>query len=667
MTVTPDADLPVWSFPPNWKAGIRERLEWLTDVLASVTGVEQRRGLRLSPRRSLEFDLLHERQARSFLDLMLRANGGGEWMLPLWHDTGRLAEDAVATVTTSLAVDTTYREFLDGGLALIGADDPLVYEVVQIDSVADAALSLAAAVSKDWPAGAKIYPMRRGRLDDQPKLKLHTSRVGQTTVQFNLTRANDWAGAASLTSYAGLPVLETPPEWSEPVDVTLARLLDQAENEFGLAFFADAAGRAFSGQQYRWQLDGRAEHAAFRDLLYTLQGRRTPLWTPTFAEDLTLGAPALSGATAIEVMLCGFELSGAPFVGREHIRIERVDGAPLHRKITGVGTPGSVDTERLLIDSPLPAALTVEDVVRISFMDVSRLDQDAIEIHHYADTDGAADVAAVFKSFPNIRIANEDNTGDPSAYDGGDGGGDAGGEGGDGGGGSGGTGGGGGGGTGTGVPPSEWTTANDPDVDMMLVGGEDYLVQNANRSYSVTNPGADDVTLRFEVRPGDVWTAVDPSTKNRSEIAGSIQYPMGTPIQVTYDWTVEAGPTNDAPWLVAGQFHQLPNDGRSPPYGIYFYGNDKMKIVIGAGAGYLTLYADSANIVRGHVYAMEINATFDDTAGALEVIRDGVTLCNYTGPLGWSGMTSVYWKEGVYRGAAGTTIAMVYANLSITA
>ncbi|RUF67839.1 hypothetical protein IPC1105_33025, partial [Pseudomonas aeruginosa] len=49
-----------WSFAPDWADGVQESLEWLTELLTSTSGLEQRRSLRLSPRRSFEAEFYAE-------------------------------------------------------------------------------------------------------------------------------------------------------------------------------------------------------------------------------------------------------------------------------------------------------------------------------------------------------------------------------------------------------------------------------------------------------------------------------------------------------------------------------------------------------------------------------------------------------------------------------
>jgi Ca2+-binding RTX toxin-like protein len=206
------------------------------------------------------------------------------------------------------------------------------------------------------------------------------------------------------------------------------------------------------------------------------------------------------------------------------------------------------------------------------------------------------------------------------------------------------------------------------NTGQLTIGGSNYVVDSAGMPYSFTSPSAG--VLRFQVQAGDHW-APDKSTVQRSEIAGTTTYAEGTPLHISYGWNMEPGQANNASWLVAGQLHTIVSNGISPPFAIYMSG-DKMMIRIdeaGTNANaysyYKTIYTDTANIVRGHTYAMQIDATFGAN-GYLHVVRDGVTLADYHGPMGYAGMGAVYWKEGIYRAAASSTIAMDYSNLSVT-
>jgi Ca2+-binding RTX toxin-like protein len=206
------------------------------------------------------------------------------------------------------------------------------------------------------------------------------------------------------------------------------------------------------------------------------------------------------------------------------------------------------------------------------------------------------------------------------------------------------------------------------NTGQLTIGGSAYNVESAGQSYSVTQPSTG--VLRFEVHSGD-RPAGDSTGIERSEVAGATRFSSGTPIHVSYNWMVEPGQANNASWLVAGQIHTVVSNGISPPFAIYMSG-DKMTIRIdeaGSNANaysyYKTIYTDTANIVRGHNYAMQIDADFGAN-GYLHVARDGVTLVDYHGPLGYANMGQVYWKEGIYRADASNPIAMDYGNLSVT-
>jgi hypothetical protein len=401
-----DDALPVWTIKPNWSEGIVERLSWLTDVIASTFGPEQRRALRLSPRREFEMKFNPVDQARSYFDLFLHRLGSQEFMVPLFHDTGRMTA-GIAGGAVTIPLDTTYREFVVGGLAVIIGDDPFTFDKVTVSGIADDHLTVTAGgVTQAWPKGSKVYPLRRARLSDESQVSALTSRVGDGTLQFQLNQANDLLDEGAWdTLYADYPIILDPPNRRENLDLTFNRNSIVLDNDQGLRTLNDdtASGatkaRAFTVQVDQRMMQGRAAHWAFRQMLYRLRGRQGTVWLPTFNRDIQLSQPALATDARLDVKKIGYAYTGGAVDGRQHVLLPGGLGA----KVIGTGAPLSVKEERLTLAAPLGAALPAGTFG--SFMDTCRLAADDIEIKHHTDTDGVAECNLGFRSFRDPRTA----------------------------------------------------------------------------------------------------------------------------------------------------------------------------------------------------------------------------------------------------------------------
>lgn len=396
-----DSALPVWTISPNWKNGVTERLEWLTDVLASNYGTEQRRALRLSPRRSFEMTFNPTNAARSYFDLWLHRLGSEEFMVPLWHDRGKLSA-AIAAGATVIPVDTTYREFSVGDLAVLIGDDPFTFDKVEITGVAAGSLTVTpGGVTKAWGKNLTVYPLRRSRISQESLFSALTNRVGEATLQFELNQNNSIADEGAWTTlYSGVPILTDKPNRRENIDLTYNRNSLVLDNDVGLRTLLDDAGRAFTTQTYLMLTRGRAAHWAFRQMLYRLRGQASPVWLPTFNEDMVLARPRLAADAVLDVKKIGYAYTGGTVDGRKHILI----GGSIGREITGVGGALAASEERLLLGSALGTALPAG--ASASFMDIVRQSQDAVEITHHTDTDGTSECNLAFKAFRDERTVD---------------------------------------------------------------------------------------------------------------------------------------------------------------------------------------------------------------------------------------------------------------------
>lgn len=384
-----------WSFAPDWGDSITERLTAQTDILQSDSGVEQRRALRLAPRREFEAQMYAEDRERQLLDLSLFGWSGRIWALPIWPDIQLLAQPVLAG-SDRIACSTAYLDFVAGGLAMLRGESAFEYEVVQIEGIDAGGLDLVREVQREWPHGSRLYPVRTAQLMEQPNLTRLTDRAQGAQVHFLIMEPCDWPALMPVATYLGSPVLEQRPDETEDLTSTIERLLSQLDSGLGIPLTTDLADRAFPVTGYHWADMGRATRAGWRSLVYALRGRQVAMWIPTHADDLTLVAQVSDLGTTLDIASIGYTRFGQSRPGRRDIRIELLDGTIFYRRITG-STELDSETERLAISSSLGRVVTPAQVGRICWMTLSRSNSDVFEIEHITDSEGVAAGALTFR------------------------------------------------------------------------------------------------------------------------------------------------------------------------------------------------------------------------------------------------------------------------------
>lgn len=384
-----------WPFAPDWGNGVIERLEWLTDVLTSETLAEQRRALRSIPRRFFEAPLYAEGRERQLLDLSLFGWGSRVWALPIWPDI-QLLQFPVALGAVRINCQTEYLDFTAGGLAMLRGEDAFTFEVVEVDGVDEFGLDLKRGTQQAWPVRSRLYPARPAQLLEAPQMKRLHDRLQSTEARFLVLDACDWPAVMPATLYRGFPVLEQRPEESDDLTSSYARILSSLDNGAGLPLHSDLAQKTMPVQQWRWLEQGRAERAQLRSLLYALRGQQVPVWVPTHADDLRVIGVVSAQATVLEIEHIGYTRFAKGRVGRRDLRIELHNGTVFHRRVTG-STELSTTVERLIIDSALGVQVEPGAFARISWMALSRLSSDEVEIDHHTDSEGVAACSLTFR------------------------------------------------------------------------------------------------------------------------------------------------------------------------------------------------------------------------------------------------------------------------------
>jgi hypothetical protein len=367
--------LPLWPFPAAQE--IAEVLEWRTDVLSSRAG-EQRIALRSRPREIVTF-----RHRLGALDMaraaeLVRAGFTGEWHVPLWHMAVQPSAELVQGAT-EVQLDTMVSDFRGGRLASIALDGGEAAPV-EIASVHPDRLILAEPLIWQFPAisvaahRVTVAPIRAGILTSAVEIARRRQGDGTVTASFLLRDAPDLT-APTLPSYLGRPVQTDPSLTRRPLTASLRRAVEYIDNGFGPVVVEPMREMFERGEAITLKAQGPTARHALRNWLWSLRGRQTSFWLPTWGYELQLRAGMTSGSVLMRV---------APvtdidsYTGRR-IMLE-MPGALRYRSITTAIADGL--EHRLTLSSNLGEQVPMG--IRVHFLTAVRADADRVEIQHGA-------------------------------------------------------------------------------------------------------------------------------------------------------------------------------------------------------------------------------------------------------------------------------------------
>lgn len=397
---------PVFLPRPNWANGISVYHEWKTDILISETGAEQRRRLRVSPRRAFEGQFQRWGRWANLMDQAAAAIGRHNALVPSWTDeTAVVAESRAGD--TFLYGNLRNKEFTPGGIVIVRRDrlasnDPFDYELAVIQSASDDAIGLTQGISKDVPIGATITPVHVCQLRDSVGSTLMTDNVASASFRFwqvdGFTRPASW-GDMPIYNKTGLHILTLRPDFSDPPTRGYDRHAYTLDLGTGPVSTVDPGNQSATNTRMVFHLDSRAKIRAFEQLMFAMAGRHKTFHLPTWANDATLTRNVVPSEGALVVRRSGVSLyTDADQAIRTDILIQLYDGTLLPNTVISARSVG--DEEWLYLSETTPA-LDMASVKRISYMPVSRLDVDSIEL--LMPTAEVATVALTFKSFQDRR------------------------------------------------------------------------------------------------------------------------------------------------------------------------------------------------------------------------------------------------------------------------
>lgn len=374
----------------NWTDDIIERLSWLTNVIVHRDGSEQRRQCRLHPRRMLEYSVLPQSPLlQTRLDNFLWSSSDEAMVVPIWTDAQRLGT-AATSGTDTVTLNTVTYDYDTNGYVILWRS-PTSYEVVAIDTVASGSLTLAENLDATWPVGTVVAPARLGRLTQQ----LPGNQIAYNLRPYKLIFEIDEASystnritSLSPTQYLStdtfeFPTVPTSTESSEDLDFNYEHTYGIIDAQTGaVALDTGTRDTPYVLVPYAQKFRNRAQISEWWGFLNRRQGRRVPVWVPSWEKDFLPTSMAIDllnyTANGYADLIDGADGRKDLMIYYEQAGLAQPRGQKLYKRITGASDLGG-GVEQIAFSTTFMSTLDY-DKIRVSFLRYCRLESDTAEM-----------------------------------------------------------------------------------------------------------------------------------------------------------------------------------------------------------------------------------------------------------------------------------------------
>ena len=225
-----------YEFWPNWNDIVTVSYAFKTEIIPSRFNYEQRRGLRQTPRKTIEFTstFLDNDKKRKFRRLMQRGQNL-TFIMPEFPRRANLAADAA--IGDNTIVVESVPDWLVINCQIVLANYG-VAEVSQVQSITGTTLTLATQLANAYPNGAAVISGVVGRLDDKISGRLLASFASEHKVAFKGYPGEEGAAAFSAgvagTLFDGREIMPWRPNWLRDPSLDIIWPVEEVDAEVGL-------------------------------------------------------------------------------------------------------------------------------------------------------------------------------------------------------------------------------------------------------------------------------------------------------------------------------------------------------------------------------------------------------------------------------------------------
>lgn len=354
--------------PQPAETPVRETLEFLTDVMTSHNGSEERIPLRSKPRQFFNYKMPTQAWASAAAFNTLYGAVRQRWAVPIWTEAqyvGNVIQNA-----QTIACNTSLYDLRPNSLAMLFASCG-EWQVIEIASVEENQITLSSAVRSF--VGSWLLPVRLGWIGGNAS-KPTSGHNGRVELTFEIDD-NPSIVEAVPPQYSGNDIYYEPGLLSGgSLSRSIEKRLDVADFALGPVARRSPWLNSRFATPYRSLLEGPQEIRDFKRWLFRRAGKFRPFWQPTFEVNMRVKNTGVVAST----LVIESDSYLAYVSNRTRIAIQTTAGA-WHVRTVSNPVQINADSVQLTLSSALNVAAS--NIARVSFLGLNRLDADRIELN----------------------------------------------------------------------------------------------------------------------------------------------------------------------------------------------------------------------------------------------------------------------------------------------
>lgn len=370
----------LFPFRPNWTDGVEVRTSHKTDVFTSRSGREQRRALRMTPRRTVTYSSVTVGDELVRFQRLMGTKSNQEFNMPDWSRfvrTHGIEQGASHFTVRELGVEWLSN---DTTIAVVEGERILIATITMVEGYT---VEVNQPIGQTFSPAAVVRPVFVGMLGGLTSVT-NTSTVASVRVVFDVRPGSVANSEEMFTPFllAGQEVFGFAWNWAETVTCDYQWDVEKVDFQRGVTTTYTPVDFGTVTQKATIVRQDDAIGSVLR-FLERAKGRRAQFWFPSGTADITLMSDAASGATALVVE--GSDLydkfAGDPVYSG--LAIHTTDGRRVFRKINSITLASGNSV--LNLNSPLSFALPTALVAKISWLRPSRFASDDQSIEYLTD------------------------------------------------------------------------------------------------------------------------------------------------------------------------------------------------------------------------------------------------------------------------------------------